>query len=107
MFPDGELAPLEVGIAAAERVGFETRDVESLRASYALTLRAWVENLQSSYLGGLIDPDEMTYRIWRMYMAGSAVTFESSAISVYQVLYVRPDRPWSWGRSWMLAGDDH
>ena len=107
VFPDGELAPLETGIAAAERAGFETRDVESLRASYALTLRAWVDNLESSRAGGLIDVDEVTYRIWRMYMAGSAVAFETSAISVYQALYVRPERTWSWGRAWMLAGDDH
>ena len=34
-------------IDAIEGAGFEVRDVESLREHYALTLRAWVANLES------------------------------------------------------------
>ena len=39
VFPDGELAPIHVALGAAEKAGFEVRDVESLREHYALTLR--------------------------------------------------------------------
>ena len=31
VFPDGELTPINVTLAAAEGAGFEVRDVESLR----------------------------------------------------------------------------
>jgi cyclopropane-fatty-acyl-phospholipid synthase len=36
-------------------------------------------------------------RIWRQYMAGSALGFETGRLQVHQVLAVRPDR----GRSGM------
>src|SRR5205814_8701823 len=39
VFPDGRLTTLAPVIAAAEGVGFETRDMESLREHYTLTLR--------------------------------------------------------------------
>jgi cyclopropane-fatty-acyl-phospholipid synthase len=30
-------------------------------------------------------------KVWRLYMAGSALSFEASRISVHQVLGVKPD----------------
>jgi cyclopropane-fatty-acyl-phospholipid synthase len=36
-------------------------------------------------------------RVWRLYMAGSALGFEAGRLQVHQVLAVRPDR----GRSGM------
>ena len=47
VFPDGELEPMATMIEALEGAGFEVRDVESLREHYALTLRAWVANLEA------------------------------------------------------------
>ncbi|MGH9595809.1 MAG: hypothetical protein ACRD3K_03335, partial [Edaphobacter sp.] len=35
---------------------------------------------------------ELTYRIWLLYMAGSAAAFRRGDIGVYQVLLSRPDR---------------
>ena len=43
IFPDADLVPLHLVVAAAERAGFEVRDVESLREHYAQTLAAWLE----------------------------------------------------------------
>src|SRR5690349_3632910 len=37
VFPDGELVSLNISRAAAETIGFEVRDVESLREHYAMT----------------------------------------------------------------------
>ena len=68
VFPDGVLAPLASVIAAAERSGFETRDVQSLREHYALTLRAWIQRLQASRAEAIALTDERTYRTWRLYM---------------------------------------
>src|SRR5699024_4553244 len=49
VFPDGELEPLGVMVGSLEEAGFEVRDVESLREHYALTLRAWVTNLENHW----------------------------------------------------------
>lgn len=106
VFPDGELVPIETSLRIAEAAGFEARDVESLRRNYALTLRHWVANLEENEKPAIAAADELTYRIWRMYMAGSAVAFEAAAISVYQVVYTKAGRPWSFGRSWAAAADD-
>ena len=49
IFPDGEILPLSKTIDALELSGFETRDSEALREHYALTLRAWVQNLRENW----------------------------------------------------------
>jgi cyclopropane-fatty-acyl-phospholipid synthase len=106
VFPDGELIPVEAVIGAAELVGFELRDLESLRWSYGLTLRHWVANLELNRDAAVAAADETTYRIWRLYMAGSVLAFESAAIAVYQMLLARPEHPWQYGRRRLLAADD-
>lgn len=89
VFPDGELAPLAQTVGVLEEAGFEVRDVESLREHYALTLRAWVANLESGFreAAGLTSPGRA--RVWRLYMAASALSFEHNRIGVNQVLAVR------------------
>jgi hypothetical protein len=39
-------------------------------------------------------------------MAVSAVAFERQAIGVYQLLLSDPTRPWTYGRSRLVATDD-
>jgi cyclopropane-fatty-acyl-phospholipid synthase len=106
VFPDGELIPVDDVVKAAESAGFELRDAESLRAAYARTLERWVSNLEENREKAIAATSEVTYRIWRLYMAGSAVAFDRSGISVYQLLLSDPDRPWIYGRSELLAADD-
>ncbi len=106
VFPDGELVPVEKVIEVAEKAGFEVRDAESLRMSYGRTLRHWVANLEENadLAAGL--SSEQTYRIWRLYMAGSVVAFETGGISIYQLLLAGINRPWTFGRKRLLAEDD-
>ena len=104
--PDGELVPFEDSVGAAERAGFELRDVESLRRSYALTLRHWVRRLEEHHDEAVEVADETLYRIWRLYMAASAMAFEHAGLNIYQALYADPDRPWTHGRAHLLAKDD-
>lgn len=106
VFPDGELVPVERTIETAERAGFEVRDAEAMRTSYALTLRRWVSNLERNRVPAVAASDERTYRIWRAFMAGAVVAFEEAAFSIYQLLCVDPQAPWSFGRSWAVASDD-
>jgi cyclopropane-fatty-acyl-phospholipid synthase len=92
VFPDGELKPIHVTLKAAEEVGLEVRDVESLREHYALTLRNWLRRLESRAEDAKRLTDETTYRIWRLYMAGSVNGFECARGNIYQTLLVKPDR---------------
>jgi len=106
VFPDGELEPVDFVIGKAEEAGFEVRDVESLRESYGQTLRHWVANLEMNHDAAVAATNEETYRIWRIYMAGSAVAFERATIAVYQMLLADRSRPWRFGRHHLLARDD-
>ena len=90
VFPDGELEPLSVTVGALEEAGFEVRDVESLREHYALTLRAWVANLEANWDQAVELSSAGRARVWRLYMAGSALAFEGNRLGVNQVLAVRP-----------------
>lgn len=91
VFPDGALVTLTETIAAAESAGFEVRDVENLREHYELTLRRWVGALRDNEAALLEWVSETTYRIWLLYMAGSAAAFHSGNIGVYQVLLSKPN----------------
>jgi cyclopropane-fatty-acyl-phospholipid synthase len=92
VFPDGQLVTLSQALEAAESQGLEVRDVENLREHYELTLHRWVEGLRRNSETLLQYVSEVTYRIWLLYMAGSAAAFRRGDIAVYQVLLSRPDR---------------
>ena len=89
IFPDGELLPLGEVVAAAERAGFEVRDVESLREHYDETLVAWVARLEARWAEAerLVGPRRA--RAYRLYLASSAVSFRIGKVSVFQVLLSR------------------
>lgn len=92
VFPGGELAPVGSTVAQLERAGFEVRDVEAIREHYALTLRRWVANLEAHWKEGQRLTSPGRARIWRLYMAASALSFERNRIGVNQVLAVKtPD----------------
>jgi cyclopropane-fatty-acyl-phospholipid synthase len=91
VFPDGRLVTLAQTITAAESQGFEVRDVENLREHYELTLRRWVDGLTRNADLLLKHVSKMTYRIWLLYMAGSAAAFRRGDIGLYQVLLSKPD----------------
>ncbi|PYC87543.1 SAM-dependent methyltransferase [Streptomyces tateyamensis] len=90
VFPDGELSPVGSTVSRLEEAGFEVRDVESLREHYALTLREWVANLEANWPQAVRLVGRGRARVWRLYMAASALAFEENRIGVNQVLAVRP-----------------
>ncbi|MFI1967038.1 class I SAM-dependent methyltransferase [Streptomyces pathocidini] len=89
VFPDGELAPVGTTVALLEEAGFEVRDVEAIREHYAMTLRQWVANLVEHWAEAVRLASPGRARIWQLYMAASAVSFERNRIGVNQVLAVR------------------
>ena len=92
VFPDGELAPVGTTVTLLEQAGFEVRDVHALREHYGRTLRAWVENLESDWATAVRLTSPGRARVWRLYMAASALAFEQSRIGVNQVLAVKDHR---------------
>ncbi|ULH14555.1 cyclopropane-fatty-acyl-phospholipid synthase family protein [Deinococcus sp. KNUC1210] len=90
VFPDGELRRIGELTARAEAAGFELRDVENMREHYALTLLEWIRRLEANHDQVVRLTDEVTYRIWRLYMAGSADSFRAGRIGVVQSLYAKP-----------------
>ncbi|MBB1243851.1 class I SAM-dependent methyltransferase [Streptomyces durbertensis] len=89
VFPDGELATVGTTTTLLEEAGFEVRDVEALREHYGLTLRAWVGNLQERWEEAVTLTTAGRARVWRLYMAASALAFEQNQIGVNQILAVR------------------
>ena len=90
VFPDGELIDVGESVLSMERAGFEVRDVESLREHYARTLRAWVANLEERWDEAVALVGVERARVWRLYMAGSAMAFADGEIAIHQVLGVVP-----------------
>lgn len=97
VFPDGELHEVGRVVSRVQHAGLEVRDVENLREHYALTLRAWVQNLERNWDAAVREAGEGRARVWRLYMAACALAFEQGDISVDQVLSVKLDH----GRSGM------
>ncbi|MFJ7334956.1 class I SAM-dependent methyltransferase [Streptomyces sp. NPDC101116] len=111
VFPDGELQPIGATVALLERAGFEVRDVEAIREHYALTLRRWVSRLEADWERAVRLTSPGRARVWRLFMAASAVAFERNRIGVNQVLAVRsPDSGASGmplrARTWGTPGQD-
>jgi cyclopropane-fatty-acyl-phospholipid synthase len=86
VFPRGELAHIGTVLTAMKRGGLEVQDVESLRRHYALTLAYWSDAFEakSEVIRAIIG--EKKYRVWRVYLMGSAYAFDHDEISVFQVV---------------------
>ena len=100
-------------VGVLERAGFEVRDVEGLREHYALTCRAWVANLEAHWDDALRVVSPARARVWRLYLAGSALSFERRRVGVNQILATKAaDRAgagsWPMRRpDWSGALEDH
>jgi cyclopropane-fatty-acyl-phospholipid synthase len=90
VFPGGELAHISRVMQEMSAEGLESWDVESLRPHYARTLWHWVDRLEANRDAALKAVGERIFRIWRIYMAGSAHAFERGWMSIYQVLAAKP-----------------
>ncbi len=86
VFPGGELTHVARVIEGMAGQGLELVDAESLREHYAKTLWAWVNRLEASEREARREVGDERYRIWRIYMAGSAHAFDRGWLSLWQLL---------------------
>jgi cyclopropane-fatty-acyl-phospholipid synthase len=86
VFPGGELTHVARVVEGMARQGLECVDAEALREHYAKTLWAWVKRLEANEAEALREVGDERYRIWRIYMAGSAHAFDRGWLSLWQLL---------------------
>lgn len=91
IFPGGELSHVSHVCASLARGGLELLDAENLRPHYARTLWDWSEALERQLERARELTDESRVRAYRMYLAGSAMSFEQGWLSLYQLLAAKPD----------------
>ncbi|KQU83021.1 cyclopropane-fatty-acyl-phospholipid synthase [Variovorax sp. Root318D1] len=101
IFPGGELLHVTHVLRETAAAGLEMVDTESLRPHYARTLWAWSDALEAQLgaarevlerAGGRQGANaERILRAYRLYLAGSAMSFEQGWISLHQMLSTRPD----------------
>jgi cyclopropane-fatty-acyl-phospholipid synthase len=91
VFPNGELHSILPLQEAATRAGFEVRDLENIRESYILTLENWVKRLEANHDAVVKIVGEVSYRVFRIYMAGATLGFKAGVYSLNQLLLSKPD----------------
>lgn len=91
IFPGGELVHVSRAAASLAGSGLELLDAENLRPHYARTLWAWSDALEARLAEARRLTSEATVRAYRLYLAGSAMSFERGWLSLYQLLAARPD----------------
>jgi len=86
VFPGGALAHVAPVIEGLAREGLELVDAEALREHYAKTLWCWLDGLEANAEAARAEVGEEKFRIWRVYLAGSAHAFERGWLSIFQLL---------------------
>ena len=90
IFPGGELLHVSHVLREMAEAGLEALDIENLRPHYARTLWAWSDALESRLSRAMEITGERVVRAYRLYLAGSAMSFERGWISLHQMLAARP-----------------
>jgi cyclopropane-fatty-acyl-phospholipid synthase len=91
IFPGGELLHVSHVLKVMSEAQLEAVDVENLRPHYARTLWAWSDRLEAQLARAREITRESVVRAYRLYLAGSAMSFEHGWISLHQMLASRPD----------------
>jgi cyclopropane-fatty-acyl-phospholipid synthase len=90
VFPGGQLAHVSRVIQGLAADGLELIDAEALREHYARTLWHWVDRLEKNAEVARREVGEERFRVWRIYLAGSAHAFDRGWLSIFQLLVGRP-----------------
>jgi cyclopropane-fatty-acyl-phospholipid synthase len=91
VFPDYHLATIGETLRAAERAGFDVRDVENLREHYTRTVEHWHERFMRARAEIERVSDPVRYRIFDLYLAGTAYEFRVGRLHLHQTLLFKPE----------------
>ncbi len=90
VFPDGEPLYLSRIQLAVERAGLVSEHIEGFAEDYATTLGHWIRRLDQRLEEARRVAGAERVRVWRLYLRGVRVGFETGYTAVYQVLARRP-----------------
>jgi cyclopropane-fatty-acyl-phospholipid synthase len=90
IFPGGELLHVSHVLREMADAGLEMLDTENLRPHYARTLWAWSDALEARREQAESVAGERVVRAYRLYLAGSAASFEQGWLSLHQMLASAP-----------------
>ena len=98
IFPGGELLHVSAVLEYLAHAGLEMVDTENLRPHYGRTLWDWSDALEARLdealdvlaADGGPERAEKILRAYRLYLAGSAMSFEQGWLALHQVLAARP-----------------
>mgnify|MGYP002682336728 CR=1 FL=1 len=98
IFPGGELLHVSQVLHTMAEQGLEGVDTENLRPHYARTLWAWSDALEANLdeaqqvlqQTANASRAERVLRAYRLYLAGSALSFEQAWVSLHQMLSAKP-----------------
>ena len=98
IFPGGQLLHAGEVLTHMARGGLEMLDTENLRPHYARTLWDWSDALEARLdeasevlaVDGGRERAEKILRAYRLYLAGSAMSFEQGWLALHQILASRP-----------------
>ncbi|NML16196.1 class I SAM-dependent methyltransferase [Azohydromonas caseinilytica] len=90
IFPGGELLHVSHVLREMADAGLEMLDTENLRPHYARTLWSWSDALEAQLDQARALAGERVLRAYRLYLAGSAASFEQGWLSLHQMLASRP-----------------
>ena len=88
--PDMHMRPVGRTVDHLRRAGFAVSDVESMGPQYAWTARRWLERLEDRYDEFVAMAGTEVARVWLLYLAGGALSFEQGRMGVEQILASRP-----------------
>lgn len=90
VFPGGELVHVSRAIESMSQQKLEFWHAECLRPHYAKTLWHWVDRLEANHQQARQLVGEDRYRVWQIYMGGSAHAFNRGWLSIFQILGGKP-----------------
>ena len=98
VFPGAYPPALGEMLQIVEPNGFSVLDVENLRLHYAQTLRHWLERFEACADAVRQMYGEPFVRLWRLYLCGSMVAFQTGGLQLFQIVFTRADNnriPWT------------
>ncbi|MBX3644471.1 MAG: class I SAM-dependent methyltransferase [Rubrivivax sp.] len=90
IFPGGELLHVSHVLKVMADQGLEGVDTENLRPHYARTLWGWSDGLEAQLDKARSLVGEKVVRAYRLYLAGSAMSFERGWLALHQMLATKP-----------------
>lgn len=88
IFPGAYAPALRQALQVLESGDFSVLDVENLRQHYARTLEHWLGRFEraADQISRMFGPEFV--RAWRLYLAGSAASFRTGALQLFQLVFV-------------------